>query len=186
MRLLAAVLLLAPVAVIAGADPDLGALCLDCHQPDQTRGEVPLIEGQERDYLRNQLARFRDRHRDGFPMTGVAAGLDDASLALLAGSLAARSWQSARPATVEGSAERGRERTQRLACAECHGEAYRGIGDIPRLAGQQPGYLARQIRAFASEQRHHPPSGIGARLYVLEGSDAEDIAAFLHGLDAPR
>lgn len=176
---------LAPI-LAAASGPDLESLCLDCHRPDQTRGEVPLIEGQERDYLRNQLARFRDRHRDGFPMTGVAAGLDDAALALLAGTLSARPWQPARPASVEGSTERGRERTQRLACAECHGEAYLGIGDIPRLAGQQPGYLARQIRAFATEQRHHPPSGIGARMYVLEDGDADDIAAFLHGLDAQR
>ncbi len=174
-----------PLRAVASG-PDVERLCLDCHRPDQTRGEVPLIEGQERDYLRNQLTRFRDRHRDGFPMTGVAAGLDDAALVLLAGSLAARPWQPARPASVVGSAERGAERAERLACVECHGERYAGAGDIPRLAGQQPGYLARQIRAFAAEERHHPPSGIGARMYVLEGGDADDIAAFLHGLDAPR
>jgi len=30
-------------------------------------------------------------------------------------------------------------------CASCHGEALRGIGEVPRIAGMQPLYLARQL-----------------------------------------
>lgn len=179
MRLLAAFLLYLPLGQLLAAGFDVDTLCLDCHQPAQTRGEVPLIEGQEQDYLRHQLRRFRDRHRDGFPMSGVAAGLDDASLESLSAALAARPWRDAETGTSEGSIERGGERVAQLACTSCHGEAFLGAGDIPRLAGQQPGYLARQIEAFAQLERHHPPSGIGARMVVLEGSDAIDIAAYL-------
>jgi cytochrome c553 len=185
MRLFAA-LLLGPVAAVSAAGFDVETLCLDCHRPAQTRGEVPLIEGQERDYLRNQLGRFRDRHRDGFPMTGLAAGLDDPTLDLLAAGLSSRPWRRAEGEPPAEVAERGRVRAEHFACVSCHGETYAGAGDIPRLAGQQPGYLARQIRAFAEGERHHPPSGIGARMYVLSETDAADIAAFLHGLDAPR
>jgi len=174
--LLAVATLCAPMTAPA---IDLDGLCLDCHQPRQTRGEVPLIEGQEQDYLRNQLRRFRDRHRDGFPMGGVAAGLDDVSLEALSAVLAARPWRDSETGGGDGSAERGAERVAQLACASCHGEAFLGAGDIPRLAGQQAGYLQRQIEAFAQLERHHPPSGIGARMVVLEGTDAMDIAAYL-------
>jgi cytochrome c553 len=30
-------------------------------------------------------------------------------------------------------------------CAPCHGDALTGLGDVPRIAGMQPGYLARQL-----------------------------------------
>lgn len=179
MQQIAALALLLLASPLLASDLDLDQLCLDCHRPAQTRGEVPLIEGQERDYLRNQLKRFRDRHRDGFPMAGLAAGLDDAAVDELTDALAKRSWRAAEGETGEGSIERGAKRAAHLACTSCHGEDYQGAGDIPRLAGQQPGYLARQIAAFAELERHHPPTGIGARMYVIEGSDAVDIAAFL-------
>lgn len=32
-----------------------------------------------------------------------------------------------------------------VACAVCHGADLRGLGEVPRLAGQQPLYLARQL-----------------------------------------
>jgi cytochrome c553 len=31
------------------------------------------------------------------------------------------------------------------ACAQCHGEALKGMGEVPRLAGLQPLYIARQL-----------------------------------------
>jgi cytochrome c553 len=39
------------------------------------------------------------------------------------------------------------------ACITCHGEKAEGGGVIPRLAGQQRGYLERQLTAFASNAR---------------------------------
>jgi cytochrome c553 len=30
-------------------------------------------------------------------------------------------------------------------CASCHGDGLKGLGDVPRLAGLQPVYLARQL-----------------------------------------
>jgi cytochrome c553 len=30
-------------------------------------------------------------------------------------------------------------------CAICHGEALKGVGEVPRLAGLQPLYVARQL-----------------------------------------
>jgi cytochrome c553 len=32
-----------------------------------------------------------------------------------------------------------------MACAQCHGEALKGMGEVPRLAGLQPLYIARQL-----------------------------------------
>jgi cytochrome c553 len=40
---------------------------------------------------------------------------------------------------------KGGESGNTLACAPCHGEGLKGKGDVPRLAGLQPVYLARQL-----------------------------------------
>ena len=32
-----------------------------------------------------------------------------------------------------------------IACSICHGAGLKGVGDIPRLAGVHPTYLARQL-----------------------------------------
>jgi cytochrome c553 len=167
----------------AGDGIALETACLDCHRANQPAGEVPRIEGQQRDYLLNQLVRFRDRHREGFPMAAFAAGIDDAAAARIADALAQRPWPEAADPPPPGSATRGAQRAAELACASCHGEQYLGSGDVPRLAGQQPGYVARQLQGFGDAERFHPPTGIGSRMYALDAADASDIAAFLHSLE---
>ena len=51
-------------------------------------------------------------------------------------------------------------------CETCHGESgqgFYGYYAIPRLAGQQPGYLLNQLRDFTSGLRTHPIMGNVAR-----------------------
>ena len=43
-----------------------------------------------------------------------------------------------------------------LGCGNCHAENYRGKKDIPRLAGQAPNALERQIAEFKRGVRPHP------------------------------
>jgi cytochrome c553 len=40
---------------------------------------------------------------------------------------------------------KGGESGKTAPCALCHGEALKGLGEVPRLAGQQPLYIARQL-----------------------------------------
>lgn len=180
MRVLAWVFLLGPG--MAQAVDDVDGLCLDCHRPGAADGVVPALEGQHADYLRAQLQRFQHRHREGFPMNALSAGLHEAQIDALVRDLSARSWRSAQ---VDGEvgAERGLERLQALDCGGCHGETFRGGGAIPRLAGQQAAYLERQILRFGDADRHHPPVGGGVRMYSL---DAEDAVAIAQALAAMR
>lgn len=187
-RSMAAALLALGAAGAAGAQesaPDTVSLCLDCHQPAQRQGQVPLIAGQHAPYLRVQLERFREHHREGFPMTAFAQGFTAAELDALARRIAAEPWQShPAPAADARQQAKGRRRTQALACESCHGDTYVGGDEIPRLAGQHPGYLVRQILSFAEDGRYHPPFGTGARARGLSKGDAEAMAAYLHALGA--
>jgi cytochrome c553 len=44
-----------------------------------------------------------------------------------------------------GSIAKGEALVKTGACALCHGEALQGLGEVPRVAGQQPLYIARQL-----------------------------------------
>jgi cytochrome c553 len=175
-------LLIAAAPVWSSTAPDVETACLDCHRPQQDRGAVPVIEGQHADYLRAQLQRFQQRHREGFPMNALSAGLEAASLSAMADALAARPWRAASSAP-QPRADIGREQLDAFDCASCHGSDFRGGGSIPRIAGQQAAYLQRQIAAFGESERHHPPVGGGARMYGITPDAAEAIAAALAELD---
>ena len=172
------VLLLALCTGAASAVDDVDTLCIDCHRPAQSRGAVPVIEGQHADYLRAQLERFQYRHREGFPMNALSAGLQPEQIETLVQQLSSREWRPAQPAT-QADVSAGRERLDALDCSGCHGVGFLGGGSIPRLAGQQTAYLERQILGFGDAERHHPPVGGGVRMYSLDAEDAAAIALAL-------
>jgi len=60
-----------------------------------------------------------------------------------------------------------------------------GTEVIPRTAGQNPVYLARQLRAFSRGDRYHPPTGTGARMFRLSEAEVESLALFLAQMPAP-
>jgi len=171
-----AVLLLALVPSVAPGDEI--APCLDCHRGD-SKAVAPALDGQHAEYLRIQLTRYREGQRQAFPMEHLVQGLDDATIAALADRFAARPWFNFPAAQGSERITRGATLAQRHDCTACHGETLRGGGSIPRLAGQNPVYLAQQIGRFASDERFHPPTGVGGRMYRFDAGDAADLAAWI-------
>jgi len=80
-----------------------------------------------------------------------------------------------------GSIARGR--TLAAGCTICHGDAFEGLGNVPRLAGLHPIYLARQLYLFKDGTRH----GVDAQLMKKPVSRLTDdnilaIVAYLGSL----
>jgi cytochrome c553 len=80
-----------------------------------------------------------------------------------------------------GSIARGRALVENggngktIACATCHGEGLRGLGNVPHLAGLHPIYVARQIYLFKDGTRH----GVDGELMkkpVAKLTDADILA----------
>jgi cytochrome c553 len=70
-------------------------------------------------------------------------------------------------------------------CQECHGhdgnardieDGIGNVGKFPKLAGQTPEYIAKQIRNFRSGERNHETMFIMAR--GVSDADLADIAAY--------
>jgi len=83
---------------------------------------------------------------------------------------------------ASGNAARGQ--TKAAACAGCHGADGNGGADPtwPKLAGQDPDYIAKQLVDFKSGARKDPiMAGMAA---PLSAQDAKDIGAYYAGLKA--
>jgi len=70
-----------------------------------------------------------------------------------------------------------------IACSICHGAGQKGVGDIPRLAGSHPTYLARQLYLM----KMGLSNGMSAALMKpvvanLTDEDMVDIAAYIASL----
>ena len=65
----------------------------------------------------------------------------------------------------------GKATAENRGCAGCHQQDYSGKGEVPRLAGMDPAYSAKQIGAFTGGERAHPE--IGAQSAI----SADDAAA---------
>lgn len=82
-----------------------------------------------------------------------------------------------------GNATAGRAKANN--CTGCHGLDGMSANDLwPHLAGQQPGYTARQLRAYREGWRRDPIMMTFAR--SLSDEDIADLAAWYHSLDGKQ
>ncbi len=101
--------------------------------------------------------------------------------AALGAAALATSLFAAHPANAQatGNAEAGRAKA--ALCVACHGPDGISINPLwPSLAGQQPIYLAKQIRAFRDGERVEPT--MQPFVANLTDQDVEDIAAYYASL----
>lgn len=174
-------------------DPALiRARCDACHGPAgrSATDPVPVIAGQSPAYLFQALRAFRDGGRISGIMTVAVDGLDDVTLASLAGHYAA----APPPEVANGgmasavfagqktqAAPAGNEMTRRIAdCSACHDRE--GVNPaFPRLAGQSRAYLANQLLLFKEKRRGGGPfAEVMTKVAAeLEEADIERLAAHL-------
>jgi cytochrome c553 len=62
-----------------------------------------------------------------------------------------------------------------VACATCHGEGLKGLGEVPSLAGRDPSYLSRQLMDIKSGKR--TGAWIVLMQQVVAKLDTDDIIA---------
>jgi cytochrome c553 len=77
----------------------------------------------------------------------------------------------------------GKARAEELKCAACHLPTFHGTGEIPRLAGQTPGYVKTQLEVFGSGKRQHGTGQRTAPATALNDEDVESLAQFLASLE---
>ena len=160
-KLVSGVFLLLMFSGSALAAPDIAVgkemagRCFGCHGPEgnSQNSNFPSLAGQKSAYLVNQLRAFREGTRENGMMQNMAANLSDADINNLAAFFGSMTMKSA-----GGDADLAKKGESKVAmCFGCHGVGATGMGVTPRLAGQHPAYLKRQLKAFKDGSRKNGP-----------------------------
>jgi len=167
---------------VSAADISAGeqkaANCMGCHGPNgkSSSAQWPNLAAQQSTYLVNQLNAFKTGSRNNPMMQSMAANLSDDDINNLA------AYYSSQPPVSAGGdpnlAKTGQ--TKASMCLGCHGSTAEGNGQFPRLAGQHPGYLAKQLSSFKEGVRKN--GHMQAIAGTLSEEDMKAIATYFGSL----
>jgi len=156
----AATILLA--AGLASADDisEKAADCSGCHGENgvPTGNAIPIIWGQNEDYILNELRDLKEGARRNSQMVAVLQDMSEDDMLALAAYFASKPWPNlAQPrapkADEDHFAEMASPASAGIGCFVCHQAAYLGAGTNPRLAGQSETYLRDAMFDFRSGER---------------------------------
>lgn len=126
--------------------------CAACHgEKGEGGAAAPRLDIQSPDYLVAALRAFRQGQRQSGPMMAAAGRLSEAQIVEFAAHFGQEVRVEARGPDGLGAeiARQGLPERDIAACDSCHGAAARP--GFPRLAGQERGYLKRQLELFNAQ-----------------------------------
>ena len=155
--------------------------CAACHGADgnSTSGAFPILAGQSARYLYLQLRDFSQGARKDPLMSPQIEGLSKQDFFDLAAYFAA---QTAKPLAFQADGarvDRGRKKSEEVLCTMCHLGGFKGQNEIPRVAGQQPDYVMKQLRAFKARTRTNDAGNMTAVAQTISDEDIVDLAHYI-------
>jgi cytochrome c553 len=186
--LLVAACLLAVLTSPAIADPVAGAKkaepCVACHGPagNSPNGQFPILAGQTFRYTYLQLRDFKEGRRKDPLMSPMAANLSRDDMLDLAEYFA---QQKPKPTSFAPDAvrvERGRKKTDEVLCTMCHLGGFKGQNEIPRVAGQWPEYVVKQLGDFKARRRTNDAGNMTSVARTLSDEDIVDLSHYIGSL----
>lgn len=137
------------------------ATCVECHGEAgiPKEAEYPIIWGQQFFYVYTQLKDYAAGRRASEIMSPIASQYTREQQTAIAEHFAGKTWPKIVARTQDGDSEKAERSMIGGQCSACHGK-FQGDSRIPRLAGQQPGYLRKTMLDFKNEVRLNAPDKI--------------------------
>jgi cytochrome c553 len=169
----------APVfAADLAAGEQKAATCLGCHGPNgkSSNAQWPNLAAQQSAYFINQLNAFKTGTRSNPMMQSMASNLSNNDIDNLAAYYSSQS-----PVSAGGDPNLAKTGEAKASvCFGCHGSTAAGNGQFPRLAGQHPEYLIKQLNSFKEGVRKNGP--MQAIAGSLSDDDIKALAAYFGSL----
>lgn len=129
--------------------------CAACHGENgvPTDPTMPVIWGQNRGYLLNQLHDFKIGHRKNEIMASIVEPLSRTDMEALATHFAQQKWPAIDQAVDAKSEQVAINIIDTKQCTACHHDRFQGDTIRPRLAGQTVDYLLKTMQDFRSHER---------------------------------
>lgn len=191
-----AILCSVPITYAAGdaqAGKAKSALCVACHGVDGngTNPTFPNLAGQVPDYIEKQLVLFKQDKRKDPIMAGMAKPLSATDMKNLGAYFSSlKTKQRTIPAESVALAKagelifRGGNKASGVpACMGCHGPSGHGVPpQFPRLAGQSPTYIQKQLSDFKSGVREDGLKIMSDIAFRLTKKEIKELSAYVEGL----
>jgi cytochrome c553 len=160
--------------------------CAACHGPDgnSTNPQFPILAGQTWRYTYIQLKDFKEGRRNDPIMSPIAAQIASREdMMALANYFAAQKPKpidfKADPARVD----KGRKTSEAVLCTMCHLGEFKGQNEIPRVAGQWPQYVMKQLHDFKEKRRTNDAGNMTSVSRGLSDDDIENLAHYIATLN---
>ena len=178
-------------ACLPAAHADLAAgqrkaeACAACHGPggNPASGQFPVLAGQTARYLYLQLKDFKEGRRSEPAMAPMVAKLTTQDMLDLAEYFAARKPKPIAFLPDAARVARGRKKAEEVLCTMCHLGGLSGQNEIPRVAGQHPEYVIKQLKAFKARTRTNDAGNMTSVAQTITEQDIEDLAHYISILD---
>jgi cytochrome c553 len=160
------------------------AVCVACHGPNgnSTNPDYPILAGQSWRYIYIELKDFKEGRRSDPQMSHMAANLSQEDMIALGNFFAAQK-QAPIQFKVDGAkVEAGRKTSDRVLCPMCHGGGFAGENEFPRVAGQWPQYIKKQLQDFKARRRTNDAGNMTAVAAGLSEQDIDNLSQYIANL----
>ena len=159
--------------------------CFACHGPNGNSANpaFPILAGQSWRYTYIQLKDFKEGRRSDPAMSPMAADLSRDDMIALGNFFAAQ-----KPAPIAFKAdgarvEAGRKISDAVLCPMCHLGGFVGQNEIPKVAGQYPEYVRKQLADFKARRRTNDAGNMTSVAGTLSDDDIENLAHYIANLN---
>ena len=167
------------------AKPPQAEICDACHGPNGNAviPGNPNLAGQTWRYIYIELKDFNEGRRTDPIMTPISKVLPRDEM------IALGNWYAAqKPATNQFKADSakvdaGRKVADAVLCPMCHGGGFGGQNEVPRVAGQNPEYISKQLHDFKAKRRTNDAGNMTSVAHTLSDSDIENLSHYIANLN---
>jgi len=157
----------------------VAAVCAHCHGEggSSVKPDIPNLAGQNPAYLLEQLRQFADGRRRNEFMEGMIRAMDsDEKVGMVLFYTSQPVVQ--RPAGNAALIAAGHDYFGKV-CFRCHGTDGRGNTLIPRIAGQQAGYLRLTLQRYRAGTGVRVEPLMAASTRLMTDADIDAVAAYV-------
>src|SRR5882672_391137 len=160
-------------------------VCTACHgvNGNSQVPQFPILAGQTARYIYLQLKDFQEGRRTEAAMEPFYKNLTREDMLDLAAFFSAQKPISNTFAAEAARIARGQAKAEETLCTMCHLGGFKGQNEIPRVAGQHPAYVIKQMQDFKHGRRTNDAGNMSSVAKTLSDDDIEDLAHYLSNLD---
>jgi cytochrome c553 len=171
----------------AQVDPAVAKLaeqCAACHGPggNSANPDYPVLAGQSWRYIYIQLKDFKEGRRVDPVMSAMAAGLSRDDMIALGNYFAAVKPKPIGFKADSAKVEAGRKISDAVLCPMCHLGGFIGQNEIPKVAGQYPQYIRKQLLDFRAKRRTNDAGNMTSVAGTLSDDDIENLTQYIANL----